>query len=121
MKETTKAKRIKAEERRLTKIYGELKSERKLKIAQGLIQRAAFMKIELEECEKDIVENGMTEKFSQSENQEPYDRKRPVADLYSAYNTSYQKIIKQLTDLLPAEEKQELDEMMSFISGGGAK
>lgn len=121
MKEKTKAERIKAEERRLTKIYGELKNERKLKIAQGLIQRAAFMKIELEECEKDIVENGMTEKFSQSENQEPYDRKRPVADLYSAYNTSYQKIIKQLTDLLPAEGKQELDEMMSFISGGGAK
>ena len=63
----------------------------------------------------------MTEKFSQSENQEPYDRKRPVADLYSAYNTSYQKIIKQLTDLLPTEEKQEVDEMLSFISAGGAK
>ena len=95
MKEKTKDERIKAEERRLTKIYGALNN--------------------------DIVNNGLTEKFSQGENQEPYDRKRPVADLYSSLNTSYQKIIKQLTDLLPAEEKQELDEMMSFISGGGAK
>ena len=121
MKEKTKDGRIKAEERRLTKIYGDLKNDKKMKAAQGLIRRAAYMRVMLEECESDIVNNGLTEKFSQGENQEPYDRKRPVADLYSAYNTSYQKIIKQLTDLLPTEEKHELDEMMSFISGGAAK
>lgn len=116
MREKTKDERIKAEERRLTKIYGDLKSEKKMKAAQGLIRRAAYMRIMLEECESDIVENGLTEKFSQGD-QEPYDRKRPIADLYSAMNTSYQKIIKQITDLLPAEEKKENDPFMDFIGG----
>lgn len=120
MKEKTKEERIKAEERRLIKVYGDLKNEKKLKAAQGLIQRAAYMRVTLEDCEKDIIENGLTEKFSQGE-QEPYDRKRPVADLYNSLNTSYQKIIKQLTDLLPAEERAEADPFIAFISGGGAK
>lgn len=118
MKERTKDERIKAEERRLTKIYGELKNEKKTKAAQGLIRRAAYMRVMLEDCENDIVENGLTEKFSQGD-QEPYDRKRPVADLYSSLNTSYQKIIKQLIDLLPAEEKKENDPFLDFIGGDG--
>ncbi len=117
MREKTKDERIKAEERRLTKIYGDLKSEKKMKAAQGLIRRAAYMRIMLEECESDIVENGLTEKFSQGD-QEPYDRKRPIADLYSAMNTSYQKIIKQLTDLLPTEEKKGADPFLDYIVGG---
>ena len=120
MKEKTKEERIKAEERRLIKVYGDLKNEKKLRAAQGLVQRAAYMRVTLEDCETDILENGLTEKFSQG-NQEPYDRKRPVADLYNSLNTSYQKIIKQLTDLLPAEEKAEADPFIAFISGGGAK
>jgi hypothetical protein len=117
MREKTKDERIKAEERRLTKIYGDLKSDKKMKAAQGLIRRAAYMRIMLEECESDIVENGLTEKFSQGD-QEPYDRKRPIADLYSAMNTSYQKITKQLTDLLPTEEKKEADPFLDYIVGG---
>lgn len=114
----TKEERIKAEERRLVKIFKDLRDERKIKAAMGLIPRAAFLKITLEECETDITENGVTEKFSQSESQEPYDRKRPVADLYSAYNTSYQKVVKQLTDLLPEEEKKTADPFLDFIGGG---
>lgn len=39
-----------------------------------------------------------------------------MADLYNTMNTSYQKIIKQLTDLLP-EGKGEEDELMEFLSG----
>lgn len=117
MKEKTKDERIKAEERRLTKIYGDLKSEKKMKTAQGLIRRAAYMRVMLEECENDIVDNGLTEKFSQGE-QDPYDRKRPIADLYSSLNTSYQKIIKQLTDLLPTEVKKEADPFIDYIEGG---
>ena len=117
MREKTKDERIKAEERRLNKIYGDLKSEKKMKAAQGLIRRAAYMRVMLEECENDIVENGLTEKFSQGD-QEPYDRKRPIADLYAAMNTSYQKIIKQLTDLLPTEEKKEADPFLDYIVGG---
>lgn len=114
--EKTKEERINAEIKRLTQLYKNLKDDKKLKVAQGLISRAAYMRISLEEYEKDILENGSIEQFSQG-SQEPYDRKRPVTDLYNSMNTNYQKIIKQLTDLLP-EEKGEEDNFIKFLNGG---
>jgi pyridoxine/pyridoxamine 5'-phosphate oxidase len=100
----TKAKegRIKEEERRLIEIYADI-DEKKKNTVQGLIQRAAYMCVSLEDMEKDIDLNGFTEKFSQSESQKPYDRKRPIADLYNTMNSNYQKAINQLTSLLPKE------------------
>lgn len=75
------------------------------------------MKASLEDFEEDISINGFTEPFQQGDKQEPYERKRPAADLYNTMNTSYQKIIKQLTDLLP-EDKSEMDELMEFVNRG---
>lgn len=112
-----KAKRIRKEENRLKKIYKNIKDEKKQTV-QGLIQRAAFMRITLEDFEKDLDQNGFVEMFQQGTNQDPYERKRPVADLYNTMNTSYQKIIKQLTDLLPKDEpKPEDDGFDSFVGG----
>ena len=110
-------KLIKKEKLRLTRIYKEIPANRKNTIP-GLIERAAFMRIKLDELENDLNSKGFTEPFSQGD-QEPYDRKRPTADIYNSMNTSYQKIIKQLTDLLPKEEKikAETDEFDSFIDG----
>lgn len=75
------------------------------------------MRVTLEDFEVDLDENGFTEKFSQG-NQEPYDRKRPVAEMYQGMNTSYQKAIKQLSDLLPKEVvvKNEDDGFDDFVS-----
>lgn len=97
-----KLKRIKAEKRRLDKIYNNIE-EKKKETVQGLVQRAAYMRISLEDFEEDLDKNGFTELFSQG-NQEPYERKRPAADLYNTMNAGYQKIIKQLSDLLPKDE-----------------
>ena len=56
------------------------------------------------------------EMFQQGE-QEPYERERPVAKQYNSMNTSYQKIIKQLTDLLPKQVEQQKDDGFdSFVS-----
>lgn len=104
----TKEERIKREEKRLLGIYKDLDSKKK-EVVQGLIQRAAHLRITLEDFAKDLDENGYTELFSQG-NQEPYERKRPTADLYNTMNTNYQKIIKQLTDLLPKEQSTLLNE-----------
>ena len=85
----------------------------------GLIDQAAFMRIECEDMEKDIRENGWTEKFQQSEKLEPYDRARPIGQAYNTTNANYQKIIRQLTLLLPkskAEPKQEDDGFAGFVS-----
>ena len=65
---------------------------------------------------QDLDSNGFTEKFQQGEKQDPYDRKRPVADLYNTMNTGYQKIIKQMTDLLP-EKDRDKDELLDFLGG----
>lgn len=112
-----KEKAIKKEENRLKRIYKNIENNKKSTI-EGLIQRAAFMRISLDEMEQDINENGFTEPFSQGK-QEPYLRQRPVADIYNKMNTSYQKIIKQLTDLLPRADpkKDDTDEFEEFVCG----
>ena len=70
----------------------------------------------LEDFEDDLDRNGFTEQFQQGERQVPYDRKRPAADLYNTMNTGYQKIIKQLTDLLP-DDKKGSDDLLDFLGG----
>lgn len=107
-----KEKLIKKEVKRLSAIYQNI-SEDKKKTIQGLIERAAFMRVSLDEMEKDLNENGFTEWFSQGD-QEPYQRKRPVADLYNSMNTAYQKITKQLTDLLPKDDARAVEEDDGF-------
>ena len=111
---------IMAETKRLTEIYANIEDRRKKTIV-GLIERAAFQRISLDELEAFLNENDVTEMFSQG-NQEPYSRERPEAKIYNNLNSSYQKIIKQLTDLLPKEEARpvtstldvELEEFDNF-------
>ena len=101
-KELSKSERITNEEKRLRKNYNDIQSD-KLAIVDGLIRRAAYMRVTLEDMEIDLDTNGFYELFSQSENQEPYERERPVARQYQTMNKNYQSIIKQLADLLPKE------------------
>lgn len=112
-----KDKRIKKEENRLKKIYKNIEDNKKDTVI-GLIQRLAYLRVTLEDFEKDLDENGFTELFQQGEKQSPYERKRPVADLYNTMNTAYQKGIKQLTDLLPKEIKvaDEDDGFEDFVN-----
>lgn len=100
-------KRIKREETRLKRVFNGIEEKRKT-VIPGLIRRAAFMRISLEDMEQDLQENGFTELFSQGD-QEPYRRERPVAKIYATMNSNYQKIVKQLTDLLPKEEPKPKD------------
>lgn len=92
--------RIRKEAIRLKKVYKDI-DKKKLSVVQGLIQRAAYVRISLEDIEVDIDENGFTEMFQQSEKQEPYERTRPIADMYNKLYANYLKTTKQLTDLLP--------------------
>lgn len=99
----TKESRIKAEKKRLSAHYANLPAARKA-IAEGLINRAAFMRVELEDLEADLLANGWTELFQQGKNQEPYDRARPQGQTYNAVNGNYQKVIKQLDSMLPKDD-----------------
>lgn len=107
---------INKEERRISALFRGL-DDKKKKVAEGLIKRAAFMRISLQDLEEDLNIYGFTEKFSQGD-QEPYDRKRPTAELYNQLNANYQKIIKQLTDMLPKDAPKVVsDGFEDFING----
>lgn len=106
--DANKSKREKAVDRevdRLTKNFSKIDGKKRA-IIRGLIQRAAFMRVSLDDLEDDLNTNGFTEQFSQGD-QEPYERKRPTAELYNTMNANYQKIVKQLTDLVPRDEPQK--------------
>lgn len=107
-KEKTKEERIQTERRRLIRIYKDLDSKKRLTV-EGIIDRAAHMRVTLEDWADYLDENGFVEPFQQGE-QAPYERKRPTADLYNTMNTAYQKAIKQLTDLLPKDVPPPRDE-----------
>lgn len=113
-----KTKRIDKEEVRLRKVYKDLPPAQKC-IADGLIRRAAFMRIALEDFEEDIILFGATEKFSQSDKLEPYDRERPVVRLYNSMNANYQKVVKQLNDMVDKriQEPVKSDGFDEFASG----
>lgn len=106
--------RIAAENKRLRKIYKDLPKDT-LTLYEGLIKRAAFMRIALEDYEEDLNENGHTELFTQSANTPPYDRERPAARLFNSMVKNYQSIIKQLKDALPEQAAVDVsEELMRF-------
>ncbi|PCE10077.1 hypothetical protein CKY08_00305 [Enterococcus faecium] len=100
--------KVAAEEKRLNDLFYDLTDDKK-KVVSGLVTQAARLKILLDEMWIDISEKGDYELFSQSENQIPYERERPVAKQYNARDQSYQRIIKQLTDYLPEEKRDAVN------------
>lgn len=108
-------KRIKKEENRLKKFFKSKGIDiNENSAVQSLISRASFMKVSLEDLEQDLKENGWTEMFQQGEKQAPYERQRPTATTYTSLNTNYQKIIKQLTDLLPKSKPNAENQTDTF-------
>lgn len=117
MKESSKENRIKRENKRLRDIFKDLPSDA-LALYDGLIKRAAFMRITLEDYEADIDENGSVEQFSQSDKLDPYERGRPVVGFYNTMGKNYQSIMKQLSDALPDEGADPAGELIDFIARG---
>lgn len=108
-KDLSKDERVSKEIKRLKRIYKDLPKDT-LMVVEGLIVEAADLRIRLEDIRKDLDENGYDEMFSQSENQEPYERERPQARRYIAMNKNYQSIMKQLGDYIPKPEPKKKDD-----------
>jgi len=116
MAEMTKEQRINKEIKRLKQIFKDLPKEAK-DLYDGLIMRAAYMRVTLEDYEADLDENGYVEKFQQSDKVDPYERERPVARLYNTMNKNYQSIMKQLADALPEKAAADAaEELMKFVT-----
>lgn len=90
----------KGEIERLCQIYKDLPPN-EFAVAEGLIVQAARLRVRLDKLWKDLKKNGEVELFTQSATTEPYEKKRPAAELFTATDKNYQAIIKQLNEMTP--------------------
>lgn len=98
---------------RLTEIYKGL-PPKQFALAQGLIIQAARLRVRLDKLWAELEEKGETEWFTQSDKTDPYERERPASRTFTATDKSYQSIIKQLNDMIPAEDDNETDDLSEF-------
>nr|DAF05482.1 MAG TPA: terminase small subunit [Caudoviricetes sp.] len=92
-----KDERIKKEFSRLKKLYKDLPEDRK-KIAEKLLERAAFMAVSLSEMEETINVDGNMVTMPQGDYE--IDRAHPLLTVYNAMIKNYAAVIKQLDAFL---------------------
>lgn len=113
----TTEERVNRETRRLKRIYAGLGDDEK-KVVEGLIVQAARLRVSLDDLWDDLQKNGETELFTQSEKTEPYERKRPQAELFNSRDKNYQTLVKLLCDRLPEKPKEDpAEELLKFTAG----
>ncbi|MFB9324286.1 hypothetical protein, partial [Cryptosporangium minutisporangium] len=103
MDESVKLARDKRIKKELTRIKKSLKEvpKDKLTAAEGLIHRAAFLRIELEDLEEDINCHGSTELFQNGPDAMPITRVRASAQQHNTVVKNYTTVCRQLADLIP--------------------
>lgn len=114
----TKEEIISSEKRKLSGIYSKLETKTK-KSVSSLVNEAAFMAASLWELRRDINAEGYTEEYHNGANQSGVKRSAKV-DIYIQLEKNYASVIKQLTDLLPKEDKlkeKKDDGFESFVNG----
>ena len=94
--------RVNEEVNRLKLVLTDIPKDR-MDTVDGLITQAARLRVLLDDNWKDIAENGEYEMFSQSINQKPYERKRPIVETYDNRDRTYKEVMKQLSEMIPAE------------------
>jgi hypothetical protein len=106
--------RKKKELQKLRKLIAKVPDDKK-HIASNVANRIAFMQVTLEDLERDILENGYSEMFSQQKDI-IYERERPAVRIYNATIKNYAAACKQLVDLIPeSTATEEKDELMAVV------
>lgn len=113
----TKEEIIRAEKLQLSKISAKYDSNTK-KATASLIDEAAFQAASLYELRQIINEKGYTEIYQNGANQKGI-KKASEVEIYNALIKNYQATIKQLTDLIPKEERSakqtDGDDFLDFL------
>jgi len=113
--EKTTDSRIKKEKARIAKLFKNLPEERQALVA-GLINRAAYMAVSLEDMEQTINDDGMLMEMSQGSYS--IQRAHPLITQYNSMIKNYNSTIKLLCDNLPAAAAQQAgDALMKFVTG----
>ena len=80
------------------------------------IENLAFMIVILEDLQMSIMENGVVSEYRNGENQFGT-KQSPEVMTYLSMVGNYNKLVKQLSDLLPEDKKDELDaELKAFMN-----
>lgn len=112
-----KNNKIKKERQMLEKIFKKIGKD-KQKIVEKLIDNVAFMSITLDELKEDIKIYGIKEEYMNGRNQFGF-KESVESKTYNAMLKNYMNAIKQLTDLLPADEQKNAGEdLLKFIASG---
>lgn len=99
--------RIEVEKTRIEDILSVLDDE-KIKVAEGLIAEAAFMRITLEDLKDSINEDGSIDIMPQGEYS--IRRQSPEVQIYNTMIQRYNTTYKELFNLLPKESGEIVDE-----------
>lgn len=113
-----KEKKIRAEKNRILKIYKDIKLDAKIiKVLEGLVSDAAFMRIAIEEIKEKLIKEGLMEKFVNGSQE--FMREKPEAKLFLNFMKQYANTMKQLIDLMPVQVKdEEQDQLLQFFQSG---
>lgn len=113
-----KEKKIRAEKNRILKIYKDIKLDAKIiKVLEGLVSDAAFMRIAIEEIKEKLIKEGLMEKFKNGSQE--FMREKPEAKMFLNFMKQYANTMKQLIDLMPVQVKnEEQDQLLQFFQSG---
>lgn len=100
----TKEEKITKEKKRLTAIFKEL-DENKKKLVTPLIEKAAFMSVEIDNLQEIIEKDGWTSEYKNGENQYGT-KKSPEAETYISLSKNYAGVVKLLSDLVPEAKRK---------------
>lgn len=102
---------ISAEKEKLQNCFKEI-PENKKKVCSGLIENAAFMTATLKELQGYSDKYGVIERTADGSGT----KESPSVKSYNTMINRYCAVVKQLVDMLPAEqEKPRQDELLEFI------
>lgn len=102
-----KEKKVKAELRKYKRIFKEV-DEKKKKVAEGLFEEAAFMKVTLRELKERIDAEGVIDEMQQGD----YSilREHPAVKVYNTMIQRFLATSKQMTDLLPKDVAKKVED-----------
>ena len=93
---------VEQEYSRLAELYKDI-PENKRKLVEGLLEQAAKLRVSLNDLWEQIQEVGRFEEWTKAG--ETYTRENDISKAWTNLDRSYQAIIRQLNDNLPAKEK----------------
>lgn len=104
-KELTKNEKISKELRRLKKIFNDL-DEKKKGTVEPLIRTAAFLAVSLDELQDIINAEGYTVEYQNGATQIGT-KQSDAVKTHIAMTKNYSTVVKQLLELVPAEQRKE--------------